>query len=122
MGTARNFRRARATQRRQRQAKLDAGWQFDTEITLPDGRTLTQGDEFTVTLREAREGGRRRLGRFICHGVTTNPKGDQWIDAFGGTGRAGSDNEIRQWHSFLPEKVETIHRSATLRTGRDESQ
>ncbi len=120
MGTKRYFRKARNSQRRAHQARLDAGWVFDTEVTLPDGRLLSVGDEFTVVLREASDTGRRKLGRFVCQKVTTNPKGDQWIDAFGGTGKVGSDNEIKQSHSFLLDRVHTVHRTATLRTGRNE--
>lgn len=65
--------------------------------TLPDGRTLTQGQEFTLI-----GGGRYRFAyEFRLDGSVTcwGPIGSKQIE--------GNAN----WRSFKPDQIRTIHRS-----------
>lgn len=62
-------------------------------LTLPDGRTLTQGQEFSVTGE----------GRF-AFAYEYLPDGS--VTCFGPVG----SNEAR-WRSFKPERVKTIHKT-----------
>ncbi len=115
--THRTFRKARSAQRRADRAKLDEGWSYVTQAALPDGRTLTQDDEFQVS--ETISGIRRR-GRYRFLHQTTNPRGVTWLEAFGGTGRTGNPGARREFRSFRLDQVETIHRTRKLATGRQE--
>lgn len=102
--SARRYTKARNIQRREREAKVRGGWLYEVTGALPDGRTLHAGEEFSV----------RGQGRFRFIQKVTNPQGDVWIDAFGGKGKTNTPSERREFRSFPPERVATIHRIGKL--------
>lgn len=62
------------------------------EVTLPDGRRLERGQEFTL-----HGGGKYLFGYGYLHGRRS-------LTAWGPVGKDAS------WRSFYPEQVKTIHR------------
>ena len=76
-----------------------AGW--DTSTTLPDGRTIELGDEFTV------EG----EGRFRLRAIRPNGELNAWgrLTAWGSIPRNGVIKH-GSMRTFKPERVKRIHR------------
>jgi hypothetical protein len=72
------------------------------ELTLPDGRTLAAGQEFSI------HGG----GRFVfSHEHTPDGSATAWGPIGSKAIEAGAS-----WRSFKPSQIKTIHRSTTERS------
>jgi hypothetical protein len=71
------------------------------ELTLPDGRTLAAGQEFSI-----HGGGRYRF----VHEYT--PDGS--VTAWGPISATGAPNA--SWRAFKPDQIKTIHKTKTERS------
>lgn len=77
-----------------------AHWIISEEWTA-NGRNLIKGTELTIR-------GERGRFQFIRH--IYNPKLDvSWVDVIGGS------KGLRQWRSFSPERIKTVHWKNKLR-------
>lgn len=81
---------------RRRMEQPPEGWTITTEATAPNGRHLEPGTECRIS-------GER--GRFRFMRAVTNADGVTWFDFWG-----GRNKHERQWRSFYPARIRTVHR------------
>ena len=77
-------------------------WTVTPEYTLPNGRVLKPGDEFTV------RGEAGATFRFTRHVV--NAAGDEWIDCVGGQAQHLPRQMVTMFLAFRPERITCLRR------------
>lgn len=72
-----------------------AHWAVTEEYTLPRGKVIHRGDELSILGEPGRF-------KFLRHIMTD--RGVEWVDVIGGP------RKIREWRSFRPSRIGTVHR------------
>ena len=86
-------------------------WAVMNWYTLPNGRVLKPGDEFTV------KGEAGASFRFVRH-VTNETTGKEWIDCIGGQAQHLPKQMVTMFRAFRPERITCLRRVRKAATAR----